>query len=144
MKWIYSHTKDGRDVVTPRDVIDLLTKAKQQQQDEFRSDPSGRSDWIIGPTAVLYGHTELSKRKKDTYLKAEFPHFWPHIEKFIKGRTEYSEPAIRKLLGRKSDSIIKDLLGIGLLSETKAKGDRWFKIPFLYREGLELTQGKAE
>jgi len=48
------------------------------------------------------------------------------------------------LLGRNSESIIKDLLGIGLLSETKAKGDLWFKIPFLYREGLELTQGKAE
>jgi hypothetical protein len=144
LKWIYSHTKDERDVATPRDVIDLLTKAKQQQQDEFRADPSGSCDWIIGPTAILYGHTELSKRKKDTYLKAEFPHFWPHIEKFIKGRTEYSEAAIRKLLGRNSESIIKDLLGIGLLSETKAKGDLWFKIPFLYREGLELTQGKAE
>jgi hypothetical protein len=144
LKWIYAHTKDGRDVVTPRDVIDLLTKAKQRQQDDFQNDPTGTSDWIIGSAAILYGHTELSKRKKDTYLKAEFPHFWPHIEKFVKGKTEYSELAIRKLLGRNSESLIKDLLGIGLLSETKAKGERWFKIPFLYREGLELTQGKAE
>lgn len=144
LKWIYAHTKDGRDVVTPRDVIDLLTKAKQKQQDDFQNDPTGTSDWIIGSAAILYGHKELSKRKKDTYLKAEFPHFWPNIEKFEKGKTEYSESAMRKLLGRNSESLIKDLLGIGLLSETNAKGERWFKFPFLYREGLELTQGKAE
>jgi hypothetical protein len=142
--WIYTHTQDGRNVVTPRDVIDLLTRAKQQQQDEFRADPTGDAEWIIGPAAIRYGHSELSTRKKDTYLRAEFPHFWPHIEKFIKGKTEYSESAIKRLLGRQSEAIVDDLLSIGLLTETKTKESRWFKIPFLYRDGLELTQGKAE
>ncbi len=36
----------------------------------------------------------LSKRKRDTYLKAEFPHLWPHIEKFHGGKTEYSAEAL--------------------------------------------------
>jgi hypothetical protein len=144
LRWIYTHTMDGRNVVTPRDVIDLLTRAKQRQQDEFEADQGGVSDWIIGPSAILYGHTELSKRKKDTYLKAEFSHFWSHIEKFVKGKTEYSEAALRKILGTTFESAIGDLTGIGLLTETKANGNRTFKIPFLYREGLELTQGKVE
>ena len=143
-RWIYTHTKDGRDVVTPRDVIDLLTRAKQRQQDEFQADPAGTSDWIIGPTAILYGHSELSRRKRDTYLRAEFPHFWPNIEKFAKGKTEYSEDSVRKLLGRKSDAILSDLVSIGFLVESNASGTRSFKIPFLYREGLELTQGRAD
>lgn len=34
LRWIYNHTMDGNGVVTPRDVIDLLTKAKQKQQCE--------------------------------------------------------------------------------------------------------------
>jgi hypothetical protein len=135
---------DGRGVVTPRDVIDLLTRAKQRQQDEFQADPTGSSDWLIGPAAILYGHAELSKRKKDTYLKAEFPHFWPHIVKFVKGKTEYSEAALRTLMGRNADSVLSDLLGIGLVIETKTKGTRSFKVPFLYREGLELTQGRVD
>ena len=81
LRWIYSHTSDGRGVVTPRDVIDLLTKAKQKQQDEYKSDSSGESDFIIGPSAIIYGLEELSKRKRTTFLEAEFPHLWKHIKK---------------------------------------------------------------
>jgi len=144
LRWIYNHTMDGRGVVTPRDVIDLLTKAKQRQQDEFQADPTGTSDWVLGPAAIRYGLKELSERKRETLLQAEFPHFWPHIEKFVKGKTEYSERAIKQMLGQGSQKIIDDLVSVGLLSEIQRKGTRTFKIPFVYWEGLQLTRGKAE
>jgi hypothetical protein len=144
LRWIYNHTTDGRGVVTPRDVIDLLVRAKQHQQDEFEADANGTADWVIGPSSILYGLSELSKRKKDTFLKAEFPHFWPHIEKFIGGKTEYTERALRTLLGRKAPEITKDLVGIGFLSEIKRGTSLTFKIPFLYREALELSQGLTD
>jgi hypothetical protein len=86
LRWIYNHTMDGRGVVTPRDVIDLLARAKQRQQDEFKTDPSGETEVVIGSSAITYGLTELSKRKKETLLKAEFPHFWAHIEKFMNAK----------------------------------------------------------
>jgi len=41
LRWIYNHTKDGRAVVTPRDVISLLTRAIQWQRDELRRDLRG-------------------------------------------------------------------------------------------------------
>ncbi|MEO8425359.1 MAG: hypothetical protein ABI595_15795 [Actinomycetota bacterium] len=62
LKWIYSHTMDAKGVVTPRDVIDLLTKAKQFQQDEFHEDALGTTDWVIGSAAIRYGLAEMSKR----------------------------------------------------------------------------------
>ena len=37
--------------------------------------------------------------KKQTYLKAEFPHLWTHIEKFMGGKTEYDEKSIQKTDG---------------------------------------------
>ena len=43
LRWIYNHVKDGRDVVTPRDVIDLLTRATQRQRDELEANPSRSS-----------------------------------------------------------------------------------------------------
>src|SRR3546814_19681729 len=50
LRWIYNHTKDGRGVVTPRDVIMLLTRALQQQRSEERRvgkecDSTCRSRW---------------------------------------------------------------------------------------------------
>jgi hypothetical protein len=77
-------------------------------------------------------------------LKAEFPHFWTNIERFIKGKTEYSESAIKHLIGKDSEKVIADLQSIGFLEETIRKGKRYYKIPFLFRDGLELSQGRVE
>lgn len=145
LRWIYSHTTDGRGVVTPRDVIDLLTKAKQRQQDEFQGDPTGETDVIIGSAAIRYGLEEMSKRKRDTVLKAEFEHLWPHIERLVGGKAEYGERALRQLLGRNANTTIADLVSIGLLAPNRHRNDETsYAVPFLYRYGLELTQGRQD
>lgn len=143
LRWIYNRCADGRGVVTPRDVIDLLSRAKQHQQDEFRANTAGRSDWIIGPSSLQYGLQELSKRKRQTYLEAEFPHLWRYIEKFINGKTQYDELTLNKYLGKEWNMIIDDLISIGLFTKTISKGKTIYSVPFLYRYGLELTQGQA-
>lgn len=144
LRWIYNHTKDGRGVVTPRDVIELLTRAKQHQQDECDADRDGQAEHIIGASSIQYGLTELSKKKRDTFLKAEFPHFWQHIEKLEGGKTEYNERALSKIWGRHWHQVLDDLTGIGLFEESRrSKGTTW-KVPFLYREGLSLVQGLAD
>lgn len=143
LRWIYNHTADGRGVVTPRDIIELLTKARQFQQSECNSDSSGQADWIIGPAAIQYGLVELSKTKRINLLEAEFPHLWAHINKFVGGKTEYSEDRIKNLLGKEWKAISEDLVSIGVLTKTTSAGRATFQVPFLYRDGLELTQGKA-
>jgi hypothetical protein len=144
IRWMYNHTMDGKGVVTPRDIIDLVTRAKQMQQDTFNANPEGESSWLIGPQALLYGLAELSKRRRDTYLKAEFPHLWPHIEKFQGGRSEYSAAALRKLLGRSWQEAAANLVSVGFLRKRERSGQPTFWIPYLYRKGMELTQGKAD
>jgi hypothetical protein len=142
LQWIYTHTMDGRRVVTPRDVIDLLTKAKQRQQDEYQSDPDGDTDSIIGSAAIRYGLGELSARKRDTYLRAELPHLWPDIDKFRGQKTEWTEASLAALLGKRWKVIVADLVSIGFLSPGTTAGQRTYKVPFVYRDGLELTQGR--
>jgi hypothetical protein len=92
---------------------------------------------------LQYGLEELSNRKRLTYLQAEFPHLWSHIEKFIGGKTEYDEPALQRVLGADCRLIVDDLVSIGLLAKKTSRGKAVFSVPFLYRHGLELTQGKA-
>jgi len=141
LRWVYNHTMDGRNVVTPRDILDLLTKAKQNQQDIFTASPTAESAWLIGSQSMQYGLEELSKRKRDTYLKAEFPHLWPYIEKFQGGKSEYSTEAIQQLLGRHWERVVSDLMSIGLIQERRGADTYW--IPYVYRKGLDLTQGRA-
>jgi hypothetical protein len=108
-------------------------------------DPNGTSDWIIGSAAIRYGHAEMSKKKRDKVLKAELPHLWPHIQKLVRGKTEYSDKALRRVLGTKGDGVVDDLVNIGLLTPNRSRdGSTWYKIPFLYRDGLELTQGRVD
>jgi hypothetical protein len=144
IRWMYNHTMDGKGVVTPRDIIDLVTRAKQVQQDTFNATPESESPWLIGPQALQYGLAELSKRRRDTYLKAEFPHLWTHIEKFQGGKSEYSITAIQNLMGKNWQEVVKNLISVGLLRKRERGGQPTFWVPYLYRRGLDLTQGKIE
>lgn len=130
---------DGRGVVTPRDVIELVTRAKQYQHDAFEAEPAGESEVIIDKAALKYGLDELSKKKRDTLLKAEFPHFWPDIELFVGGKSEFSEAALAELLGAEWQRRTEDLVAIGFLR----KGAKSWVVPPIFRHGLSITQGRA-
>ncbi len=109
---------DGRGVVTPRDVLDLLIRAKQRQADISGGDPGGNTEFIIGSDAIVYGLEELSKRKRQTYLQAEFPHLWNDMQRFVGGKTDYSEGALASLLGAKWRTIAEDLSAIGFFEKS--------------------------
>ena len=143
IRWICNRCADGRGVITPRDVLDLLIRAKQKQQDICGADPEGKSDWVIDTAAIQYGFEKLSKRKRDTYLRAEFPHLWKDIEKFSGGKTEYDANALQSLLGKKWQATSEHLLAVGFFSKNEKDGKAVFSVPFLYRHGMQLTQGRA-
>ena len=140
LRWIYNHTKDGRGVVTPRDVIFLLTRACQHQRDVCLRDPEGDTEQLVSGTAIIYGLGELSKEKRTVYLQAEFPHKWPMIKKLMGGGTEYSHSAMKRIFGRRCEDSVEDLVSLGIVERSTNKGVPSYKVPFLYRRGLECTQ----
>ncbi len=140
LRWIYNHTKDGRGVVTPRDVILLLARAIQWQRDTFRRNPTEETEQLISGSAISYGLEEMSKEKRTNYLEAEFPHMWGEIKKLVGGGTEYSSAAMRRLFGKHHEGAIEDLISMGVLERATKAGEQTFRVPFLYRRGLECTQ----
>jgi len=143
IRWIYNRCADGRGVVTPRDVLDLLIRARQKQQDIYEADQEGESDWVIGPAAIQYGFEQLSTRKRETYLQAEFPHLWQNIERFSGGKTDYNASALQSLLGPGWKAAAENLSAIGFFSKGRKRNEEVYSIPFLYRHGMNLTQGMA-
>jgi hypothetical protein len=93
-------------VVTPRDVISMLTRAIQWQRDELRRDPSGDIERLISGSAIIYGHEEMSKEKRTNYLEAEFPHKWGDIKKLLGGGPN--------IIGRQSNAFMAGSIKIYL------------------------------
>jgi hypothetical protein len=143
LNWIYNRCADGRGVVTPRDVLDLLISAKQRQVDLSGGDIGGSADFIIGSDAIVYGLEELSKRKRQTYLQAEFPHLWNDIERLVGGKSDYGEAALANLLGLKWRPTAENLAAIGFFEKKVSGGKVTYIVPRVYRHGMEITQGKA-
>lgn len=140
MNWIYHHCADGRGVVTPRDVIDLLEfaiKAQIRILQKSKEIPS----YFVGPIALKEALLDLSAKKCRVYLEAEFPEFWPHMKRFQDSKAEHNQGSIEKLIGTKGRDVIEDLIAIGFIS-ARPKTQTYI-IPYIFRAGLGIRQGKA-
>ena len=138
LDWIYSHCQDSNGVVTPRDVIDLLRFSRTNQEDIFNTDPMDQ-DHLISPAAFKKALHELSNKKRDSYLAAEFPHFFESIKRFEGSKSEYDSQTLKDMFGSFANQVVDNLCSIGFL---KRNDSGTYAIPFLFRHGLKIRQGK--
>lgn len=139
-----SRIRDGSGVKPPRNLIDLIVEARHAQlRSEDRSPREQSQDIpIIEGDAIRRAQRALSERRVQDTLFAEAADLVPMIEKFRDGKAEHSAKSLSDLLGfpeHSARTAIKPLLEIGFLEEVGSS----FKIPMLYRDGLNITQGKA-
>jgi Fic family protein len=84
----------------------------------------------------------LSEERVEDTLLAEAGEAIELIEIFRNQRSEHNRESLSALLGVKNGDLedaIRRLRDIGFLEET----GQTFKVPMLYREGLQIVQGKA-
>lgn len=142
--WIMSRIRDGNGIKPPRNLIDLVSFAKEAQ---LRTEDRSPRDYKKGqplfePDALKSALAQLSDRRVNDTLLAEARELAPVIEKFRKKKAEQNLKTLSTLIGGKSGSVkqtIKSLCELGFLEETGQS----YKVPMLYRGGLEITQGKA-
>lgn len=145
LNWIMSRIRDGNDIRAPRNLIDLVVKATEEQ---IRAD--SRTARVINTAGRLVISESLrnalsrlsDQRVQDTLLAEVGPEIAGYINKFSAEKAEHNTETLSKVLeldGEKLQFAIKQLMETGFLEEIK---DTW-KIPMLYRDGLGITQGKA-
>lgn len=142
--WMMSRIRDGNNIKPPRNLIELIIKAKEAQiRAEDRSSRIYSSESaIIEADSVRRAHRVLSEQRVQDTLLAEAADLAPTIEKFRNGKAEHNPASLATLLGIPEATVrtaIKPLLEMGFLQEFGGT----FKVPMLYRDGLEITQGKA-
>lgn len=98
---------------------------------------------VIEADSLKRGLAKLSGLRVNDTLIAEAKGYGDLIERFRGGKAEHTEESLQALLGvppEKAKEQIQLLKEIGFL-EASAGGT--YKVPFLYRDGLEITQGKG-
>jgi hypothetical protein len=140
--WILGRIRDGNGVKPPRNLIDLIIKSSEAQ---LRQEDRSAREYtpgvpLISSDSLKRGLEALSsERVEDTLLAEAGADLSEVIERFRRGKSEHNIKTLADLLGEDVDEKIKYLQNIGFLEKVGPS----YKIPMLYRTGLEITQGKA-
>ena len=137
--WICNRIRDGNGVRTPRDLHGLVSKAAQKEREQLVLGNGNDAPELISAGAVKAGLSDLSGDKINTSLVAENPSLGPSIKFFTKQKAEQNSHTLEKLLGKDWANIVDQCVRIGFLEKLS---DSW-KVPMLYRDGLDIVQGAA-
>lgn len=142
--WMMGRIRDGNDIKPPRNLIDLVSIARDAQLRREDREPRQYEVGIpvIESDSLRRALTQLSETRVTDTLLAEAGQFTQTIEKFRRGKAEHSTASLAKLLGIEPTEVpaaVRPLKELGFLEEAGGT----YKIPMLYRGGLEITQGKA-
>lgn len=155
--WILSRIRDGNNIKSPRNLIDLVTRSIEEQEHIDLHSDREYSDHvaILSSNSIKNAHIKLSQDRVIDTLPDEAGEYSSLIELFRNSKSEHNFNSISSLLkittlddtgvpnAEKSalfvTNIIDILVYIGFLEQVKTT----YKIPWLYRPGLKISAGKA-
>lgn len=137
--WIISLLSDGRGVVTPRDLIDLLKAALHNHSLWLQKHPENHEFMKI--TAVQEAHKELSKNRKETVLNTEFSHLLHWIRKLEGNKEMYLKDELAAVFEPESDKAISMLKATGVILFDSKKA--CYRVAKLYGPGLGVYATRA-
>lgn len=143
--WIMARIRDGNDIKPPRNLIDLAKMARDDQpKAEGRSPrPFAADQPLITSDSIKKALEKLSaQRVEDTLLAEAGAETAALVQKFRRAKAEQNFDSLAGVLQLEGDDLkgaIQQLKEIGFLEEVRTS----WKVPMLYRDGLEITQGKA-
>lgn len=142
-KWIMGRIRDGNDVRPPRNLIDLVQKSQEaavRREERERREFSGPP--LITSDSLKAGLRAVSKQRVEDTLLAEAGDQALVVERFRGSKAEHNLATLAQLLdaeGTELEAQVTFLKDIGFLEPVGSA----FKIPILYRDGLNITQGRA-
>ncbi len=138
--WIFSLLSDGRGVVTPRDLIDLLERALHLQSLWLQKHPDKKEVMTIA--SIQEAHRELSINRKQTVLQTEFSHLMHWIRMLERNKERYGKEELQSLFPGDSDKAISTLQALGVIQFDHKKS--CYRVAKLYGPGLEVYATRAK
>lgn len=147
-EWMVGRVTDGNSVVAPRELIHLMSEARDQQVAalERGADEPGDGQ-LFGRQAIRDALPEVSRARLEQTVYAEYPHLRGPLEGLRGEKTSQSIGSLAAIWGIDSDvarSTADNLAEIGFFDRRGEKSSPEYWVPFLYRTGLEMVQGTAD
>jgi hypothetical protein len=146
--WMLSRTADGSRQTAPRELIHLLSAARDEQLQLLEmgaAEPAG--EVLISPAALKAALPAVSNVRYTQTLCAEHATLKPLLAKLEGEKTQQTAKSLAKIWRTSSSEALENaekLVEIGFFEKRGTKDDPIFWVPFLYRDALHLVQGPAD
>lgn len=148
LEWCLSRTQDGYGEPTPRELIHLLSAARDHQLRRYEiGEQSPASEAIIDRQALKDALPEVSETRLVRTLYAEYPGLRAKVELLEGQKTHHNDASLAALWNvseLQARQIADRLVEIGFFER---RGDRQrptYWVPYMFRPALKLVQGSVE
>ena len=146
-EWMVSRIEDGLKSKAPRELIHLLSSARGAQLRKLENgEPEPPNGLLIDRAAIAEALIPVSKIRLEQTIFAEYPQFREKLLKLKNEKTQQSVETLARIWGAGTEEALEaadGLAEIGFFVKRERKGITEFWVPFLYRDGLEMSQGVA-
>ncbi len=146
--WMLGRTRDGSRATAPRELIHLLSSAREVQIKQIElGQPAPEDGRLFTEQAIKDALPEVSRVRLNQTLFAEYPDLKSWIEDLEGGKTDQSPETLGAAWSVAPDEvrgIAGRLVDVGFFEDRGTKQAPRFWVPFLYRPALNLIQGTAE
>lgn len=148
LEWMLSRVADGSKRPAPRELIHLLSSARDAQLRAYELgsfDPPAEA--IFDKASIKAALPEVSKVRFEQTLCAENADLKIYLDRLEGEKTQQNPATLSKLWNVQSDratQIADQLSDVGFFEKRGSKEEPIYWVPFLYRESLNLVQGAAE
>ncbi|GAC1529324.1 MAG: hypothetical protein NVS2B16_36710 [Chloroflexota bacterium] len=145
--WMLLRTQDGSEHNAPRELIHLLSAARDIQRrklEEGHKEPAGEA--LFDRSSIRDALPEVSRERLEQTLYAEYPHLRRWLMRLKREKTEQTPDSLAKTWDVDREVAVQladELVQIGFLEERGAQSEPTFWVPFLYRDALEMIEGAA-
>jgi hypothetical protein len=148
LDWMLTRTSDGSGQTAPRELIHLLTAARDQQMKSLEMGaPEPQGEALFDRAAIKAALPEVSKVRFEQTLCAEHPGLKSLLNRLEGEKTQQTPATLAKIWGVSQEKALANaekLAEIGFFEGRGTKEQPLFWVPFLYRDALRMVQGQAE
>jgi hypothetical protein len=147
LDWMLSRAADASKRTAPRELIHLLSVARDEQLKLYElgsSEPP--SENLFDKAAISAALPEVSKARYEQTLCAENPALKVYLDKLESEKTQQTLESLAELWKctiKKAEDVAAQLVEAGFFERKGSKDSPAYWIPFLYRDALHLVQGAA-
>tara|TARA_R110001583_G_scaffold131425_1_gene283159 strand:+ start:1044 stop:2507 length:1464 start_codon:yes stop_codon:yes gene_type:complete len=146
-EWVLSRIRDGLNSTPPRELIHYYNEMISQEINEQDiANNNVEEPNIVSKVAIKNAAYEVSKTRILRTLFAEYPEFKDDVLAFENKKAEHNIETLCTVWGVDTNMALtkaNKLSEVGFFELKTAKNEKVYKIPFIYRFYLNVTQGKA-